>query len=264
MIKSIKAVKGADKFPCRWWDKVKALKRRKFIFKPGLNVIIGPNGSGKSTLTKTLAKVFFVEQGGKTTFTQTAFMSMYNIVYGGGMTYDGDSVTVEHDGGAVFYMNSADTVGMDGGGFDDDFFNEGLSANCDKVSAGQTSIRSFMRMCDIIKDYRDNNTEAIDDRIGGKCNDLYQGHVDDALKFLKYNKESVPTLILDEPDASVDLCDEIFLWKIIRDISTQMQVIVCTHSVFALESKANFIEMKKGYRKKCLENLEELRENKGD
>jgi predicted ATPase len=235
---------------------VKALKRRKFKFEPGLNIIIGPNGSGKTTLTRTLAKMFYAEQGGRPMLTHKAFLGMYK---GMENRYLGDSLEVEHDGGAVFYMNSGDKVGEEYGQVDWDLGTDGLVNFMDKGSAGQMTCHWFIRIGDIIEQYHKGEIEAIDDKLGGRCNDVYQGYVDNAKAFMRPDRQSRTTLILDEPESSVDLLQEVYLWKILKDAATRMQLIVCTHSSFVLNMKGvNFVEMEKGYRKKCLKALEDL------
>lgn len=247
MITSFQQAEGAKKFPCKWWPEVDTLGTRKFEFANGINFIVGPNGSGKSTLTKTIARLFMAEQGGRQTITQTSTMDMFDIF---DKNNPFDSFVVDHDGGPVFYMNPEDSVGMMGGGFDDDFFKEGFLNTTSKVSSGQKSIRGMNRILNLIQEWAD-GAPNVDDRLGGKCNDLYQGRVDLAMEFMKPSRDGRPLIILDEPDSSVDMLGEIELFNLLRDASANCQIIVNTHSQLALDMEANVIETVDGYVRKC-------------
>jgi energy-coupling factor transporter ATP-binding protein EcfA2 len=255
MIKSVKIDPKGTHFPCAWLGKVKQLRKNaEFTFEPGLNIILGPNGSGKSTLTRSIARLFYAEQGGRTTLTQSAFMDAYKTLRDDPPE---EFFTVDHDGGPLFYVNQEDTVGLSHGNFDDDFFSDGLARTFDKMSSGQDSCTNINRILILAEEYVKGG-EPVDNRLENS-NDLYQKRVRMAMAFLKPDRNSVPTLIMDEPDASLDLLNEAKVWDVIRTIAKKLQVIVCTHSVFALQSEAHFIEMEKGYRDKCLRAAAKLK-----
>jgi energy-coupling factor transporter ATP-binding protein EcfA2 len=256
VIKSIKVRENADEFPCYWWKKVKQLEKvDSFSFENGLNVLLGPNGSGKSTVVRTIARMFFAEQGGRITFTQSAFSELYrkNVC-------TSDSFYVEHDGGPVFYLNQSDTVGLVGGQFDDDFFIEGITATVNKYSSGEKSIVGIHRAFSLVNEYY-KKFSIVDDKLGN-CNSYYMEKKKAAIDFLKPSVFGIPVLILDEPEAGLDLFCEMKMWESIRKVAKKIQVIVCSHSIFALESEANFIETEEGYRAKCLTEVEKLRGTK--
>jgi len=247
MITEVKIDPEGSHFPCAWITKVKQLREKtKFTFTPGLNIIVGPNGSGKTTLTRSVAKLFYAEQGGTPTLTQTAFMDAYKAF---DKTPPDEYFTVEHDGGAVFYVNQEHTVGLTHGQFDDDFFSEGFFRTMNKLSSGQDSCENINRILSMIEKYLKGG-ENVDNRLKN-ANSLYQNYVNQAMAFIKPDRNAVPVLILDEPDASLDMMNEVKIWDIIRKISLKIQVIVCSHSAFALHQEANFIEMESGYLKKC-------------
>jgi len=252
MIRSLQQKEDANMFPCRWWPRVDTLGTRKFEFKPGLNFIVGPNGSGKSTLTKTIARLFMAEQGGRQTITQHSLSDMFNIC---SKNNTFDSFEVDHDGGPVFYLNPEDTVGMQYGQFDDDFFKEGFVSAGAKPSSGQKSTDGMNRLLNLIQEWAD-GADNVDDRLGGRCNDLWQERIDRAMEFIKPDRRT-PVIILDEPDSSVDLFGTIELFGLIRLCSESMQVIVNTHSPLALDMDANFIETVEGYIDDCRKKIDE-------
>jgi ABC-type cobalamin/Fe3+-siderophores transport system ATPase subunit len=62
-------------------------------------------------------------------------------------------------------------------------------------------------------------------------------------------KEKGPiTILLDEPDRSIDLQYQYGLWSAIRKYSNKIQFIIASHNLFAFDiPNANYIEMSKGY-----------------
>lgn len=255
MIHSV-AVKNAKLTPCPWWADVEGLKGRKtFRFKPGLNILWGRNGTGKSTVLTALARYFHCEQGGRSVITTTSCREICDTFAHDEKNKWKTGLKVEHDGQTVFYINPGKAVGLMGGAFDDDFFQEGITNTMMKGSAGQTTLMRTQMTLDHLK----KSKGKIEDRIGENVNDLWLEIRAKVLEMLKatVDEKGPLTILLDEPDRSIDLDYARQLWDILPIVARERQVIVATHHPFAirLDEKpvcAHYIELgNKDYRTKC-------------
>ncbi|MDD5008567.1 MAG: AAA family ATPase [Syntrophorhabdaceae bacterium] len=248
MIYSLK-VTDPKNIPVSWWDKVSALKDREFSFTPGLNIIWGRNASGKSTILTTLAKWFHCEQGGRSVVTRHSVFELER----GLLSKEGwkDGLEVKHDGKPVFYANPQRQIGLRSGVFDDDFFEDGLFGGLAKGSDGQITIHRTMQSLDGLQ----KGIREIEYRVGLKGhNDVWQDWRKKAEGYLAANSDPGPfTILMDEPDRGLDMDRMIEMWGefIIGKLAPVFQLIVATHSPFALSLDANYIELSPGYLEKC-------------
>ena len=207
-------VKNPKLTPCPWWPEVEGLKSRKtFRFKPGLNILWGRNGTGKSTILSALARYFHSEQGGRSVITTSSCRNLCDMFGRDEQTKWKTGIVIEHDGQAVFYVNPGNAVGLMGGCFDDDFFSEGIANTMMKGSAGQTTLmRTNMTLKAMVQD----GQTKIEDRIGEGVNSVWSEVRTKILEMLKPTTEKGPvTLLLDEPDRSIDLDFARQLWDIL-------------------------------------------------
>lgn len=257
MIRSFEIVDPANTH-IEWMAKVPALaKPRTFEFKPGLNILWGKNGSGKSTVIKALARLFHCEQGGTPVVTSTSLEALFQRRYERDSDLDKDrsidtlpkAVKLEHDGQAVRYFDPSVAVGLLGGGaaFDDDFFGQGVANTMFKGSAGQTTM---FRFDSLIRDLINDKVPEIVRKIhASRVNDLWSERVKAADEFLKGSGEKGPlTILLDEPERSYDLPHQVAVWRFIRSLATKYQLIIASHSFFALRiPEAHYIELEDDY-----------------
>lgn len=236
-----------------WWSKVKAFSAsRKFEFKPGLNILWGANGSGKSSLLQALGRLTHCVQGGASTVNHHSvgeLFEAYRFSEGRDFQAIKKAIKFDHDGQAVRFFDPSTAVGLVGGmaAFDFDFGMEGLQNVMFKGSAGQTTSFRFDRLLGQI--IQGVTPEIKRDVTADKSNSHYSPRVKLAEEFLKgHGKKGQPTILLDEPERSYDLKMQLAVWRLIRAYASQVQFIVASHSLFALNlPEANYIEMEPGY-----------------
>jgi len=238
-----------------WWKDVKTLKNKKiFTFKPGINIIIGKNASGKSTLLMLLARHFHCEQGGISYLTNHSMYELFG--FDEKKTYKG--YEIKHDGQPVGYYNPDKEIGVSGGAFDDDFMDDAIkSLFTRQFSQGQKTIRNI-----------NNITKKLSNTNGVKCsmnknsvNDIWVKKIENSYKLLNQGKTLKPsqkTILLDEPERSLDLENEIVFFSLLEKIKDKYQIIIATHSPFAFFiSDAHYIEITKGYRNLIKKQIKE-------
>ena len=248
-------IKHPANTPLKWLGQVESLKApRNFTFTPGLNILWGRNGSGKSTVLKLMARVLHCEQGGGPLISETSLSDLcarINMYRGKeGLTKDLilGSMVLRHDGQGVRLFDPGKAVGLTGGSFDYDFGMAGIQNTMFKGSAGQTTMFRFeeiLSQCVDGKPAPEIRSKISRDRV----NDLWQDRFDLAEAFLKGNAEKGPaTVMLDEPERSFDLPLQAQCWRFIRAAARTHQIIVASHSVFALNiPEANYIQMEPEY-----------------
>lgn len=232
-------IKDPAKTPIKWLPKVTALAQpRTFEFTPGLNVLWGANGVGKSTVIKLLARVFHCEQSGQPVMTSTSIGELAD--------QDLSGAEVQHDGQGVRCFDPGNAVGLIAGSFDYDFTVAGLHNTMFKGSAGQTTLFRFDQLIDEIAA---GAVPTLERRIKRtSVNDVWQARLDAADRFLAATGAMGPqTVLLDEPDRSLDLAAQHAIWRFLRVYAGDVQFIVASHAVFALNlPEANYIELVPG------------------
>lgn len=234
----------------RYAQKLDFFKQNKSIeFKPGLNIIFAPNGTGKSTILEMLAKVSACEQGGVSTLTQSW---MYDIKNNGENIFNG--INIFHDGQPAVYNNPRKAVGLFGGmaAFDDDFFSEGIMEVQMRESTGYTTIIRLKKILDILT-----GKEEMPKNFDSKVKKLPE-------EYKKITEGNIPvgqqTMLLDEPESGLAIHVQSNIFKMIQKkaLENKLQIIIATHSPFALTCDANFIELEPGYIQKTKYEIQML------
>lgn len=257
MIRSVD-IKDPSNTPLKWLPKVPVLaKPRKFEFTPGLNILWGKNGSGKSTVISLMASLFHCAQGGVPRTTASSVGDLF------GFNSDKDAerlaaVQADHDGQGVCLFDPGLAVGLIGGGFDYDFMTEGVMNATMRGSAGETTLSRSMKVLKVIETNK--APEVVFGMDADAVNSLWAPRVKAVEKFLKGSGEKGPlTILMDEPERSLDIIHQAGMWRMLRDYSAKIQFIVASHSLYALNlPKANYIELTPGYleaSKRCLVDL---------
>lgn len=233
------------------------LAGKTFKFAPSLNILIGPNGSGKSTILKACGMSLAAVQGGQSTITETWCHEAFP-------GHDDPTIIfpwqIKHTGRpAVFVDPRVDTgLAHRGAAFDNDFLAHGLNNLMFRGSTGEKSlaaINSALGM--IIGDVPIPDDWMISSSLQGGVNSLWEKRIEAAKEYFRGDGTGGPvTIIMDEPESYLSIPMQIRLWHLLGESAFRydnLQVIVATHSPFALEVKtANYIEMERGYLSECL------------
>lgn len=241
-------------------------KRRHLDFKPGLNLLVGPNGSGKSTVLKILGETLCATQGGVSTVTEGTVhqtVDMSAAMRGQREKVEGISpgdkirLKVDHDGQPVIFFDPRQAVGLTGGAFDDDFFSMGMSEimASKRASHGQLSAHRGDQALAVLLG-KAPFPEKINRRMTpDRVNDVWKCALEVIEARLAASIDlGQPTLLLDEPEANYSLVWQARLWTLLSrpDLASKFQIIVATHSAFALGiDHANYIEVVPGFREEA-------------
>lgn len=241
-----------ERTPVEWWPKVEAFKgTSRFAFRrDGLTVLWGPNGSGKSTMLRMLARLTHCEQGGTPKVTQSSVNALVSV-----RGHWRDGARIVHDGQPVHFFDPSVDVGVVGGTFDDDFFREGVeSVLIKRASAGQQGTAKMNRVLESAA-----KTESVQWTMQRDAvNDLWAGWLSRVAASLEpCTEERGPrTILLDEPDRSLSIPRQVELWDVLAR-QTRFQIIVATHSVFALSIEgAEYVDIQAGYLAECRKAVE--------
>lgn len=235
--------------------------KKKLTFKPGLNVLFGPNGCGKTSVLSMLGQTMAASQGGISVVTETHLRDTVEFSLSAKKdAVDSIGLKVAHDGQPVMFIDPRKPVGLIGGQFDDDFMRQGLNDifATKQASHGQASAARVKEGLATLLGKLEFPKEVAWKISRKNLNDVWAKKLDLVEARLKASIEKgQPTLLLDEPEANFSLQWQARLWKLLGspDVASRFQVIVATHSVFALNlPQAHYIDMEPGYR----ESVEQL------
>lgn len=244
MIRSVRVTKG---WPT---EKLDAFKQKKaFAFKPGANVLFGRNGSGKTTLLKIMGAFSGChEHGGWSNLPESFCLKdgkkFPACLIGGARLGEGVEAKVAWDGTATFMHLAAKSdeplahFGMPHDVFDD---GEQISVMMSKLSSGQGRA---LRLGKVLRKAKLERPDIL--KLKPYDHDSKGKHFLDYVK--KLPRKGPHTLLLDEPEKSLDVDAQILFWtKILPAMAQELQVIVTSHSPFALfVPSVNVVELELG------------------
>jgi energy-coupling factor transporter ATP-binding protein EcfA2 len=253
--------------PVPHWHKVKFLKGQDRIeFKPGLNIIYGPNGSGKSTLLTGLAILMHCWHSNWPRVSKESIMDFFRPVgLCGGMV-------LEHDGSPARYL------GVEPPGFPPEKGVEkvalslksstdmrGKSTN--NMSHGQATVSHLIRFLKAKPErVRYSFTRA---KATAKWAPIYEVGIESIKNVRK--QRGVPkqqVILLDEIDRSLDFAKQAGVWKQLRHLATDHQIIIASHSPFAvsvpgahyIETTPHYLQNSRKALSLILDDIEEMEE----
>lgn len=251
MIESL-IITDPARLPTSWWKDVPHLARQaEWPFGTGLTILWGPNGCGKSTLLTLMALLMHAEQGGRSAITEHSISALWKNKFSFEPSRDKSldylmGATVRSDGQAIRYINPTKSVGLSRGGFDDDFFGSGIQIAMARGSGGQMTLHKLSSL------FRDRDPLA-HDMLGERINSTWKGAKQATTACLQPAIPVGPlTVLLDEPDLHLDIPSQANLWGQIKRLAKKEQIIVATHSIFAVNVKgATYIDLVPGYLEEC-------------
>jgi energy-coupling factor transporter ATP-binding protein EcfA2 len=218
--------KGTDAFSQRLKD---VLPRKGIAFKPGLNLLVGPNGSGKSTILQALARHLYCYQGREQCVS----------TYGRNLQIPG--ISVEHSGDPVFYCDPLQNIE---GGLQGELYRQQFLENTEQGSSGE---HVQYRLHEALK-------VIAGDRILPICTNPYPHLEDVTLQLAGKQPVGIPSVLLDEPERSLELSVHLGIFQGIEQYcrDRQIQVLLATHSPVALFFQhCSVISLKRGYWQEC-------------
>jgi len=238
-------VRDPKRTPVPHWDKVAFLQgKQTFNFKPGLNIIFGPNGSGKSTL---LTGIAILMHCWRTNWPRVSKESISDFMRPFGTC---DGLLLEHDGSPARYL------GIDEPGYPPEkgISEEKLLLKPDvvgrasmKMSHGQASIAKLVRFLKAKPErvsYSFTRAKAT-----ARWSPIYEAGIE-SIKNKRSDKGSPRQhiILLDEIDRSLDFAKQAAVWKQLRLLAKDHQIIIASHSPFAVSSpNAHYIETTEDY-----------------
>jgi len=243
MIRSVQIHDPSKMVPKHFASVPSLAKPRTFEFKPGINVLYGENGSGKTTLLNAIAKMFHAEQGDVPAVTEHSLRELAD--YRGKTLADMQKIlTIDHDGQPVRHHDPSEAVGTVGGlaAFDWDFGMEGLRNVMFKGSAGQTTLCRSERL---VNDLARGVVPAIEWKSPKDW--TIEKHPWIVPFLAGSGDKGQPTVFLDESERSYDLEKQYQHWRFLRSVASEVQIIVASHSIFAVDiEEANYIDLVPG------------------
>lgn len=229
-----------------WWGVVESLRNLDEIcFDEGLNILWGRNGSGKSTVVRALAELTHSYQGGVSKVTRSSLRAFFP--QGAPPRF---GVVLEHDGQAARSFVAGKEYGVSGAGMDDDFFDLGLRTTLLRASSGQAQI-SWVSETLRHRDWPTVEWFIEEEKAATACKDQLRQTRE--VLFTPQIPPGPRTVLLDEPDRSLDMDNLEVFWKLLPRIAARgYQIIVATHSGFALDiPDARYIDLSPGYVETC-------------
>lgn len=256
MIKTIKVTEGyASKLPL--------VKSKTFTFTPGVNLLYGMNGCGKSSIMKIIGAYCSIPNGGWSRLLRPRELGFCNDKPNLPERYfeiapGKCKATVAWDGQPVFLQQAKAADQSNYGYFFDSVedSDDGMTSMIEQVtrltskpSSGLTRQTGIMKMLDVMKSapsWKDIKAET----------EIQKSQLA-YIKSIGGFKAGIKTLLLDEPDASLDIQTQLIFWgaiipKLARD---GFQIIIASHNplgLFLPLKEVNVIDFARGYSKDCL------------
>ena len=251
MIKSVNIPYGKDSITYKLWGK------KEIEFTDGINILFAPNGTGKSVMLKNIAHYTSCDDGGWTQGLTPFKAKMGNEIPTDYLEVKNNHnhnslgrIDIDWDGVAVYYSLAAQKDGSSNlfdvlNGMNNEFDIEDIiTAKYHAISEGQRSIMFLNKILE--SKFPDISKPSNQD--GNDTWRKYGTILSNYVKTLPRNGK--PTLLLDEPDKSMDFINQRVFWEYIHRLAERFQVIIASHSYFIttdLVKEHNIIQIKKDY-----------------
>jgi len=240
----------------------------KLKFKPGVNILFGPNGCGKTTALKITGVYCGITTGGWSKHPDPGDIIEIGVLRRKppnlpdclAIRAPGQcTANIEWDGTPTFLNAAADRDGLSF--FVDRAENsaDGMTSMKDQIqeiaqkpSEGQRRIHKIERIAELLDQVPDLTKNP--DR---KYNSLWVEGWTAFSEYVKTLPRTGPsTILLDEPDMSLSLPNQMVLWnEIVPKLAKRFQVIATSHSPFILYKSWHFLDLQEGYLAECRERV---------
>ena len=233
MIHSIK-IKNTNSLLNKLWGE------REFIFKD-INIIFGENGTGKSVLLDTIAKYVAIDaRGWSSGLTPSRIKNHKNKSYIEAINDSSNYgiIDINWDGVACYLSdtsrNTSNSVNnlMSGNNNEELSFSESLIMSKKGHSSGEQVRVMINRLVNL-------KVPDLKIPVNSEANDTWKNAGELLSNYVKnLPTNGKPTLLMDEPDKSLDFNSQAVFWNLIlKELAKKYQLIIITHSVFALGNK---------------------------
>lgn len=236
---------------------------RIFKFNNGINILFGPNGCGKSTILNTMKAYCGIRHGGWTSHNHPekladarrfphAYMALApdnciaNVMWDGTPTFFNDGV-IKIDPNVFFNNVMRGVENEKYAGIVSE--NEQLDILEKTPSTGQFRAIITNKVLNQIR----NPPKLNKDNSPYKEFAYWENEID---YWNKLPKTGPTTILLDEPERALSIPMQEKLFHEVLPMFSDLQIIVATHSVFALNTpNINLIEFENGYCQQCIKAL---------
>jgi predicted ATPase len=250
--------------------------KRRFDLATGVTILFGPNGCGKSTLLSAMTAYSSIKGGGWSRFQDPfdifgisrddsykhqlpkKYTRLVRDAFEADVGWDGTpslahSSAISDTTSFSFLFDSAEQShdGMT-------TLKDQIIALTGKASQGERRMGKLFRIFQMLA--QPPTLDAIPKHFD--YNDTWQEAWKVQLNYFKSLSHTGPnTILLDEPDRSLSIVNQVDFWFKVVPQLTKHQTIIATHSpfVFSLPYKTNLIDMQPGYFAECQKAMQEVR-----